>query len=300
MSRQQPKPANRLGRGLDALIPTELDEFISDSLPKELTTKGATIAEIEVDVIAANPDQPRAKFDRESLSELADSIKTHGIIQPIILIDKGSGQYQLVAGERRLRAAKKAGLKTIPSIVRTFSQQQQLELALIENIQRAELTLLEQAAAYRKLFDQFNLTFVQIGKRVGKAPQTVINMTRLLKLPAEAKEALNKHLIVEGHARTILSLTGDLPSQQHMLSMIIKRSLTVRQAEELARIYKKENVVDEKQAVHGTPEEQRITSSLHKLFKTKVSIQKTSRGGRLVIQFDSAKQLESIAQRILK
>jgi len=294
------KTSSRLGRGLESLIPTELDEFISDSLPKELTHQGATIAEIKVEAISANPHQPRDKFDQEALRELAESIKAHGVIQPVILIDQGEGKYQLVAGERRLRAAKIAKLKTLPAIVRTFSQQQQLELALIENIQRAELSVMEEAAAYRKLADQFNLSYVDLGKRVGKAPQTVINLVRLLKLPAEAKEALNKHLIVEGHARCLLTLGDDLPSQQHMLSMIIRKNLTVRQAEELARNYKTDSVVDEKKVIHGTPAERKITSDLGKFFNTKVRLQKMGTGGRLVIDYNSDKKLENIAKRILE
>ncbi len=291
---------NRLGKGLDALIPTEIDEFMHSSMPKELTKKGAQIEEISPESIVANPDQPRSRFDQESLDELTSSIKVHGIIQPLVVIELSPGKYQLVAGERRMRAAQQAKLKTVPVIVRTFTQQQQLELALIENIQRAELTVLEQAAAFQKLSDQFGLTAKQIGQRVGKAETTIINIIRLLNLPKEAKQALNKGLISEGHARTILSLSGDLPSQQHMLSMIIKRGLTVRQAEELARNYKKDNVVDEKKVVEGTQEEQAITTNLGKLFHTKVVIHKTAKGGRLVIEFNSARQLENIAKRILK
>ena len=157
---------NRLGRGLDALIPTDIDDFVSEALPAELKADGKNVSDISVNDIEPNPHQPRTDFSESDLKDLADSIKLHGIIQPLVIIKIKPGKYQLVAGERRLRAAKLIALKSVPAIVRTFSEQEQLELAVIENIQRSELKPLEIAVAYTKLIDQFNLTHEQIEDRV--------------------------------------------------------------------------------------------------------------------------------------
>ena len=289
---------NRLGRGLESLIPTDVDQFLHADTPKEVTQSGSEIIEVAVGDIEANPHQPRNDFERTALTELADSIRVHGVVQPLIVIRHGKN-YQLVAGERRLRAAKLADLTKVPVIARSMKDQQQLEIALIENIQRSELTVLEQAAAYQKLREQFNLDLAGISKRVGKAPQTVNNIIRLLNLPKEAKDALNKGLITEGHARTLLTVSADPAQQQHMLSMIIKRGLTVRQAEEMARNFSKTRNIDEKKVTRGSEVERGIVSSLGKFFKTKVKIQKTAKGGKLVIPYSNDTELEKIAQRIL-
>ncbi len=288
---------NRLGRGLDSLIPTDIDEFAAPSMPKELVKEGAHIDELPIDHIVANPHQPRSVFSNDQLSELAQSIKLHGIVQPLVVVKDASG-YQLIAGERRLRAAKLVGLKTVPAIVRSFSQQEQLEVALIENIQRSELNALELASAYAKLADQFNLTIEQIAQRVGKAPSTVGNILRLLNLPREAKQALNDGVITEGHARQILAVLSPT-DQLTILDMIIKGGLNVRQAEELARNFKKEGQAAVKKVVEKQAYNTQLSSDLGRHLGTKVDIQKTAKGGKLVIEFYSDEELGRLYHQIL-
>jgi len=288
---------NRLGRGLDSLIPTDIDEFAAPSMPKELVKEGAHIDELPIDHIVANPHQPRSVFSNDQLSELAQSIKLHGIVQPLVVVKDSSG-YQLIAGERRLRAAKLVGLKTVPAIVRSFSQQEQLEVALIENIQRSELNALELASAYAKLADQFNLTIEQIAQRVGKAPSTVGNILRLLNLPREAKQALNDGVITEGHARQILAVLSPT-DQLTILDMIIKGGLNVRQAEELARNFKKEGQAAVKKVVEKQAYNTQLSSDLGRHLGTKVDIQKTAKGGKLVIEFYSDEELGRLYHQIL-
>ncbi len=287
---------NRLGRGLDSLIPTDINEFAAPSMPKELVKEGARVEDLPVGDISPNPHQPRSTFNDDQLSELAQSIKEHGIVQPLVVVREGSA-YQLIAGERRLRAAKLLGLATVPAIIRSFSQQEQLEVAVIENIQRSELNLLELASAYATLNDQFSLTLDQIAQRVGKAPSTVGNIMRLLNLPHEAKQALNDGLIVEGHARQILAVKPE--DRPLFLEMVLKGNLTVRQAEELARDFKAEG----KEAVKKVAEKQtyntQLTTDLGKYLGTKVDIQKTAKGGKLLIEFYSEEELGRLYHQIL-
>lgn len=287
---------NRLGRGLDSLIPTDINEFAAPSMPKELVKEGARVEDLPVGEIKPNPHQPRSTFNDDQLSEMAQSIKEHGIVQPLVVVKDGE-KYQLIAGERRLRAAKLLGLATVPAIVRSFSQQEQLEVAVIENIQRSELNLLELATAYATLNDQFSLTIDQVAQRVGKAPSTVGNIMRLLNLPHEAKQALNEGLIVEGHARQILAVKPE--DRPLFLEMVLKGNLTVRQAEELARDFKAEG----KEAVKKVAEKQtyntQLTTDLGKYLGTKVDIQKTAKGGKLVIEFYSDEELGRLYHQIL-
>lgn len=289
---------NRLGRGLDALIPTDIDEFVSPSLPSELKNDANQINKLDVDSIGPNPHQPRTDFSKRELEDLAQSIKVHGILQPLVVI-KNSGGYQLVAGERRLRASKLAGLSKVPAIVRTFSEQEQLELAVIENIQRADLNPLEIAIAYTKLIDQFNLTHEQIAKRVGKGASTVSNSVRLINLPHPAKLALQKGQISEGHARAILSLNNPV-EQIQLLERIITDKMNVREAEVAARRFK-EGVTEKKsvKAKDIRSEDKAIVNSLGKHLGTKTAIQKTARGGRIIIEYYSDEELERITNQIL-
>lgn len=290
--------ANRLGRGLDALIPTDIDDFVSDSLPEELKEDSQNIAQVDISKVVPNPHQPRTEFSESELKDLSDSIKVHGIIQPLVVIKIADGKYQLVAGERRLRASKLAGLKKVPAIVRTFSEQEQLELAVIENIQRAELKPLEVSVAYTKLIEQFNLTHDQIAERVGKGSSTVSNSIRLLNLPHAAKIALQKGSITEGHARAILSIE-DNASQTFLLEEILKSKLTVREAEEAARRLKKGEINKKPiKAKEIRKEHMALTNSLGKFLGTKVGIQSTAKGGRLVIEYYSDEELGRIIEQI--
>ncbi len=289
---------NRLGRGLDALIPTDIDDFVSEKLPEELKSEGQNVSEVKISDIEPNPHQPRTEFSESDLKDLSDSIKVHGIIQPLVVIKTKAGKYQLVAGERRLRASKLVGLKTVPAIVRTFSEQEQLELAVIENIQRAELKPLEVAIAYTKLIDQFNLTHEEIAKRVGKAASTVSNSVRLINLPHSAKIALQKGQITEGHARAILSLDENA-DQTILLEEILKSKLNVREAELAARRLK-DGKADKKsiKAKELRTEYVALTNSLGKVLGTKVGIQSTARGGRLIIEYYSDEELDRIVSQI--
>lgn len=295
MSESQPR-VNRLGRGLDSLIPTDVDEFAAASMPSQLKLDEAKIQDLPINEIAPNPHQPRTGFATEDLADLAASIKLHGIVQPLIVVKSPSG-YQLIAGERRLRAAKQLAMTTVPAIIRSFTEQQKLEVALIENIQRTDLKPLELASAYRKLNDQFNLTIEAIGQRVGKAGSTVANIMRLLNLPHEAKQALNDGVISEGHARTLLSVT-DPANQLAMLELIIKGHLNVRQAEELARNFKKDTSFSSKRVQAKAAYEQAMVDRLVKRLATKVDIQKTAKGGKVVIEFYSDAQLSQIIEQI--
>ncbi len=289
---------NRLGRGLDALIPTDIDDFVSDSLPEELKEDSQNIAQVDISKVVPNPHQPRTEFSESDLKDLSDSIKVHGIIQPLVVIKIADGKYQLVAGERRLRASKLIGLKKVPAIVRTFSEQEQLELAVIENIQRAELKPLEVSVAYTKLIEQFNLTHDQIAERVGKGSSTVSNSIRLLNLPHAAKIALQKGSITEGHARAILSIE-DNASQTFLLEEILKSKLTVREAEEAARRLKKGEINKKPvKAKEIRKEHMALTNSLGKFLGTKVGIQSTAKGGRLVIEYYSDEELGRIIEQI--
>lgn len=213
-----------LGRGLDALISTE-----------EVRTEGSsTINEINIELIEANPNQPRHEFDPEALQELSDSIAEIGIIQPITLREMENGHYQIIAGERRWRASQKAGLKSIPAYIRTASDENVMEMALIENIQRQDLNSIEIALAYQHLIDQYKLTQERLSERVGKKRATIANYLRLLKLPAPVQVALQNHEIDNGHARALLAL--DDPKQQvRLFHEIQKNGYTVRKVEEIIK-----------------------------------------------------------------
>lgn len=213
-----------LGRGLDALISTE-----------EVRTEGSsTINEISIDLIEANPNQPRREFDPEALQELADSIAEIGIIQPITLRELENGHYQIIAGERRWRASQKAGLKSIPAYIRTANDENVMEMALIENIQRQDLNSIEIALAYQHLIDQYKLTQEKLSERVGKKRATVANYIRLLKLPAPVQVALQNHEIDNGHARALLSL-NDPKVQVRLFHEIQQNGYSVRKVEEIIK-----------------------------------------------------------------
>lgn len=287
---------NRLGRGLDALIPTKLDEFVSDEVSEVLKLDDTIIQQIPVDKIVPNPFQPRKDFDEVTIRELADSIKQHGILQPLILTRVGR-EYQLIAGERRWRAAQEAGLKTIPAIIRSLHEQEHLEVAVVENIQRTELNLIELALSYRQLSDQFNMSGNQIAEKVGKSAATVSNVMRLLNLPYSAKRALQDGQIAEGHARTILSIS-DEKQQERLLKMIIDNDMTVRQAEELARNFKADKQLDSPRVKQAETAFQSITDSLGKHLGTKVTITKNAKGGKVNLRFYSEEELGRIYQQI--
>ena len=268
-----------LGKGLGALIPS------SDG--------SGGLLDLELDRISPNPRQPRASIEEGALAELADSIRRHGVLEPIIVTRSGNG-YTLVAGERRWRAARLAGLRKIPAVVKDASPQELLELALVENIQRQDLSPLEEAAAYRQLLEEHGLTQEEVARRVGKSRSAVANSLRLLNLPPEAKVALEEGRITEGHARTLLSLstTGE---QLALLASLLASGATVREAEEAAR--RRSSTRKPRGSAHSA-ELSEIESRLRELLGTRVELHHGRKGGRLVIHFYSDEELEGILRHI--
>lgn len=280
-----------LGKGLGALIPKEFDSGILQSSER--------IQKISISKIEPNPDQPRKHFDDGALKELAQSIKTHGIVQPLVVTSNSSQSYRIVAGERRWRAAKLAGLEEVPSIVRSMQQIEELEIAIIENVQRVDLSPLEQASSIERLHDQFNLSYAEIAQKLGKAVPTIHNTVRLLQLPDDAKTALRNAKISEGHARAILALKSDDSAQKQLLKLIISRGWSVRQAEQFVTATKK-GVASQPKAVTKhmattTPQ----TESLSKKLRTDVSVRRTAKGGKLEIYFKDDDDLRRITGSLI-
>lgn len=275
-----------LGRGFDALIPQNFDSSI-------LVAEDERVQKLAIDTITPRTDQPRQSFDETALRELADSIRTHGVLLPLVVTAAGDGKYQIIAGERRWRAAKIAGLTTLPAIVRTLKELEQLEVALIENVQRVDLAPLEQALSVERLHQQFSLPYDLIAKRLGKAPSTVANIVRLLQLPAEALESLSAGRISEGHARAILALKGYPDKQLDLLKSIEKQGWSVRQAERYVTSIKS-GVQGEKAVRQRVSTETPATRTLSKRLGTPVHIRRTARGGRLELAFTSDDELERI------
>lgn len=277
-----------LGKGFDALIPKELDE----SLMEEDKHR---VQKLLISDITPNPDQPRREIDPGALDDMTASVKQHGVLQPIIVVRHKDG-YKLVAGERRWRAASAAKLSHIPAIVRSLKELEQIELALIENIQRVDLSPLEQALSVYRLQQQFNLGLEEIAKKLGKAPSTVSNLTRLLQLPEAARQALQTKKISEGHARSILALKNSPQLQEQLLSYILNNRWSVRQAEEFVLAAKKK-----KNNLHETTQkamEDSLSRRLSLKLKTTVKIKHTAKAGQLIIGFKSAEELEKIARQL--
>jgi ParB family transcriptional regulator, chromosome partitioning protein len=278
-----------LGRGLGALIPGSDDEFSETGY-----------ATLPIENISSNPRQPRTDLNLEDLQDLASSIKEHGILQPLVVSrDVNPNQYTLVAGERRLRAAKLAGLEFVPVVIRQVTDQDQLELALIENIQRENLNPLEMAAAYSKLIEEFGLSHEVVAQRVGKSRVSVTNTIRLLKLPEVIKTALLEGKISEGHARSLLSLSST-QIQIAVLANIIDKDLSVRQTEILIQsINHKKPAHDQTKEIFSSPEVISLEERLRTFFGTKVDLQQGKKGGKLVIHYYSDEELNSIMDQIL-
>jgi len=277
-----------LGRGLEALIPG------GDTAPAE-----GGVTYVPVGHISPNPRQPRGDMDAEELGELTASIREHGVLQPLIVTPiEASGQYTLIAGERRLEAAKHAGLSSVPVIVRQATDQQRLELALIENVQRADLSPLEEAEAYRQLAEDFSLSHEEISLRVGKSRVAVTNTLRLLKLPDAVKNALIEQRVSEGHARALLALPTP-EAQAAALHTILARELNVRQTEELVR-----KLVGERPPsapkVASLPEVAELEERLRTSLGTKVTLRAGRKGGTLTIHYYSDEELDALMARLMK
>ncbi len=280
-----------LGKGLGALIPSGIDseERAVESGPLQL----------EIDQILPNPSQPRQAMEQESLEELAASIREHGILQPLIVSQgEAADQYILIAGERRWRAAKLVGLKTVPVILREATDQQRLELALIENLQRADLAPLDTAEAYRQLAEEFKLSHDEISVRVGKSRAAVTNTLRLLRLPDAVRIALVENKISEGHARALLGLTS-AQAQAAVLQNVLANDLSVRQTEELVRRYSGERPVSVKKP-EPAPEIQALEARLRDSLGTRVTLRHGKKGGTLVIHYYSDEELDGLISQILR
>ena len=282
-----PQKKSGLGRGLDALFSNSLSD------PEDSVKMAA------IDSIFPNPKQPRTLFNEEELNELAASIKEHGIIQPLIVNEKSNGQYTLIAGERRLRAAQIAGLTTVPVICRDADDKQLLELALIENIQREDLSPLEAAEAYKNLEENFDMTHEEISKRVGKNRVSVTNTMRLLKLPGEVQKSLLEKKISEGHARALLALPT-AQAQISALSYIISHELSVRQTEEYVRNLAGGKKPEKPQSGKTlSPELQDIEERLRRTIGTKVTLRPSKGGkGTISIHYYSEEELESLIEKL--
>ena len=277
-----------LGKGLDALIPVSADQMPS----------GQGMLQVPVENIQPNPRQPRKSLETQDISQLADSIREHGILQPLVVLPKdASGTYSLIAGERRLRAAQKAGLAYVPVIVREADERQQLEWALVENLQRTDLNPLEIAEGYHQLADEFDLSHAEIAERVGKNRATVSNTLRLLKLSAVVRDALIMNKISEGHARALLSLPT-AQAQSAALQSILERGLSVRQVEELVQRLLGERR-KKKPTTNRSPEETALEDQLRDALGTRVTLKRGRSGGSLVIRFFSDEELNTLVDRLL-
>ena len=273
-----------LGRGLASLI------------PQRAPTGPGTI-EISTSRIRPNPHQPRKRFDADGLASLSSSIAEHGVLQPILVTETIDG-YQLVAGERRLRAAQAAGLDRIPAVVRQLADREQLELALVENLQREDLDPLETADAYRQLIEEFGFSQEDLAVRVGRARSTVANTLRLLDLAPEVQAAVADGRLTEGHGRALGGLATEL--QDRVLDSVIGQELSVRQTEELVRRLREPKPEPTKTPAHrnADPDLERVEEDLRRALGTKVSLARSRRGGRIVIEYYSDEELGRLYERL--
>ncbi|MBX4204758.1 MAG: ParB/RepB/Spo0J family partition protein [Candidatus Doudnabacteria bacterium] len=256
--------------------------------------------EIDINLIKPNPWQPRKIFREENLDELATSIKQHGILQPLVVIPTGDGNYQLIVGERRLRASKIAGLAKVPAIVRdAMTEQLQLELALIENIQRHNLDPIEEATAYKQLMEAYSMTQEQVAQKMGKNRTTVANTLRLLNLPLKIQRAIAEGIISEGHGRAILGVVG-MEKQLALFELVVSDMLTVRQVEEKAREIMQRPKMIKAPKTSSDPETMAIENELRGKLGTKVKVQKTGESGKIMIEFFSKEELDAFMDKVHK
>lgn len=279
-------PRSGLGKGLDALIPTG---------SQTTATSASGVTQVAVDLIQRNPRQPREKFDINELENLAASIREHGVIQPLIVAPGKNGVYVLIAGERRLQASKKAGLKTVPVVIRHATDQQLLELAIIENVQRADLNAIEEAEAYQNMSKEFKMSHETIAQRVGKSRVAVTNTIRLLDACAAVKQALVDGQITEGHARAMLTLSAR--AQEELLKKIINLDFSVRTTEMLAKKYSGQKPATKKKSTSSADVndiEKRLRSSLG----TKVALKYSKKGGTVTIYYYSDEELDTLLEKL--
>jgi ParB family chromosome partitioning protein len=281
-----------LGKGLDALIPSGTNS--GKNTPAVST--GSGVQQVAVDAIQPNPRQPRIHFKEEDLADLAASIREHGVIQPLIVTPKPDGTFTLIAGERRWQASQRAGLRTVPVITREANNQQMLEVALIENVQRADLNSMEEAEAYRQLVEEFGLSHEAVAKRVGKSRSTVTNTMRLLELSDKMKQAIVDGVITEGHARAILGLTNQ-KARDEAFQTVVNLALNVRRTEELVRKLAGQKPVKVKKpgkSADVNDVEKRLQNSLG----TKVALKHGKKGGTVTIYYYSGEELDALLEKL--
>jgi ParB family chromosome partitioning protein len=270
-----------LGKGLSALIPMDDKEQ-------------ENVQDIKISEIRANKNQPRKKFDEEKIRELSDSIKEHGVLQPII-VRKKDGGYELVAGERRWRAAQKAGIEKIPAIIKDLSDADVMEIALIENLQREDLNPLEEAEAYKKLIDEFGMTQEELSKRVGKSRSQIANTVRLLNLDEEIKKLISEEKLTAGHARALLAIE-DKKERLKIAKKISESNMSVRETEETVKIKTQEKKKNKNQEIN--PVFIDITEKLQRALGTRVKVKGTEKRGKIEIEYYSEDELERILETI--
>jgi len=296
-----------IGKGLHSLIPPKSASQPEPDFPKVsgplARMKKESVFNIEINKVRPNPMQPRQEMDQDGLVELAESIKEHGILQPLIVtksvkdLDKGQDvEYILIAGHRRLEAAKMAGLPHVPAIIRDSTEQQKLELALVENLQRADLNALDKAKAFKRLHDEFDLTHQEIAQKIGKSREVVTNTMRFLNLPEEIQEGLSGGKISEGHAKMIAGIKSP-QTQKALYDEIVRNNLNVRQVEQRAREI---SVSAHKRKIFHDPEIKKIAGQLTAYFGTKVDIRRSGLGGKVIIEFPDKDNLENVVKKIIK
>ena len=283
-----------LGRGLDAILQSPETDITSKDISGDFVA--GAIAEIDINLIETNPFQPRTEFDETALRELAQSIKEQGVIQPVTVRKLGYNRYQLISGERRLRASKLAGLSKIPVFIRVANDEQMLELALIENIHRENLNAIEVAISYQRLIDECNMTQEEVSDKVGKSRSAVANFLRLLKLPAEVQIAIRDGHITMGHARALINVT-DKEQQLKLLQQIIEGEMNVRQTEELAEKAKNPGAKDRKQTNFIPEHFKSKIKKLSQTLNTKVKVTRNVKGqGSVVIDFKDEAEFDRIME----
>ena len=284
-----------MGKGFDILVPVGLN--VDDIA----TSAHEKVHRLAIDIVVPKQDQPRRTFDQTALNELADSIRQHGIIQPIIVTQIELNMYSIIAGERRWRAAKIVGLKEIPAIVRSATEHQQLEISLLENIQREDLNPLEKAVTIQRLHEQFGQDYESISKRLGKAHTTVINIVRLLGLTPEMQAGLMRGTMSEGHARSLLALQNFPKEQQYLFDCIVNKKWNVRQAEQYVVSVKmdKKSVTPKQKTNNYVLEKTTIKLQKH-LGAKRVIVQHSVKGsGKIIINYSTADQMNKIIERML-
>jgi ParB family chromosome partitioning protein len=282
-----------------------MDELTQPQNPIQMQTPPIALlpehfSQLDINLIKPNPWQPRKVFKEENLEELAASIREHGVLQPLVVVPMPDGTYQLIVGERRLRASKKVGLATVPAIIRdTMTEQAKLELALIENIQRNNLDPIEEATAFQQLIDAYHMTQEEVAQKMGKKRTTVANTIRLLQLPLKIQRAIAEGVITEGHGRGILGVIGK-EKQLALFEIVVEENLTVRQVEDRAREIMQRPKMIKAPKTSTDPETIALENELRGKLGTKVKVQKSGESGKIMIEFFSKEELDNFMDKVSK